>query len=222
MQIAKNMSKTSLMLSLFVVIGIALVGSVEYLSRARIEAQIQQALLLQLGQVLRADSFDNDIGGDKIYICDHALGGYTPLAAYRARKNGEPAGLAMSVLAPDSYSGTPIVLLVGVDDAGEISGVRVISHKETPGLGDAIDIARSDWILGFDGQSLAKLGRAGWGVKKDGGAFDQFTGATITPRAVTSAVYKSLRFYAAKKTELFSRQSQTHPPASCAKGLNNE
>lgn len=109
------------------------------------------------------------------------LGTDQPVTVYRARKSGQPVALFATPVAPDGYSG-PIQLLVGVYADGTLAGVRVLAHKETPGLGDAIDEKRAPWIFGFAGKSLSNPGLDGWRVKKDGGSFDQFTGATITPR----------------------------------------
>ncbi|MDD3517806.1 MAG: electron transport complex subunit RsxG [Chromatiales bacterium] len=113
---------------------------------------------------------------------------------YRAARNGEIAAVAFRITAPNGYSG-PIQLIMGVDRDGRVLGVRVLSHAETPGLGDKIEVARSPWIRGFDGLSLADTPREEWRVKKDGGRFDQFTGATITPRAVVGAVHEGLQFF---------------------------
>ncbi|MGH8035858.1 MAG: RnfABCDGE type electron transport complex subunit G, partial [Lysobacterales bacterium] len=94
-------------------------------------------------------------------------------------------------------------LLVGINADGSLTGVRVTSHKETPGLGDALDTARSEWILGFSGRSLDNPEPAGWAVRKDGGVYDQFTGATITPRAVVKAVHGALEYFKDNRAALF-------------------
>jgi electron transport complex protein RnfG len=99
------------------------------------------------------------------------------------------------------YSGT-IRLLVGIDATGAVTGVRVLAHAETPGLGDKVDVRVSDWILGFNGRSLQNPDTSGWRVRKDGGDFDQFVGATITPRAVVGAVHDALQFFAANRDAL--------------------
>jgi electron transport complex protein RnfG len=118
-----------------------------------------------------------------------------------ARKNKQIVAIIFSVFATDGYSGI-IKLLVGINTDGTLAGVRVVSHKETPGLGDAIETKRSDWVLGFNHKSLENPGTGGWHVKRDGGVFDQFSGATITPRAVVKAVHHSLLYFAAHKKEL--------------------
>jgi len=121
---------------------------------------------------------------------------------------GEPVALVIEALAPDGYSGT-IRLLVGINIDGSLGGVRVVAHRETPGLGDAIEEERSDWILGFTGKSLQDPPLQKWAVKKDGGAFDQLTGATITPRAVVKAVRQALLYYRDQKDALFAREETT-------------
>src|SRR5690606_7665772 len=105
----------------------------------------------------------------------------------------------------DGYSGT-IRLLVGIDAEGRLTGVRVLQHNETPGLGDKVELRKDDWILGFDGLSLRNPVASGWQVKKDGGDFDQFVGATITPRAVVAAVYNALQFFDLNRENLLNPQ----------------
>ena len=107
------------------------------------------------------------------------------------------------MIAPDGYAGA-IKLLVGIRANGTLAGVRVISHKETPGLGDGIETKRSNWILGFNDTSLDKPDLHGWQVKRDGGQFDQLTGATITPRAIVKAVHQSLVYFKHNKQTLLN------------------
>lgn len=122
------------------------------------------------------------------------------ITVYHARKNGRVTGVAYEVFG-SGYAGQ-IKLMMGVDDGGKIIGVRVLAHKETPGLGDKIETKKGNWILGFDGLSLTNPVESLWKVKKDGGQFDQFAGATITPRGVVRAVHEGLAFYAAHKAQL--------------------
>lgn len=123
--------------------------------------------------------------------------------AYIARSNEQISGVILPVIARDGYNGD-INLLLGINTNGTVTGVRVLSHRETPGLGDLIDIRFSDWILSFNNHSLENPEYAGWTVVKNGGEFDQFTGATITPRAVTVATAKALQFFEENKTLLLS------------------
>ena len=124
---------------------------------------------------------------------------------YIAKQGKTVVAIVFTVVAPDGYSG-PIKLLIGVKPSGEILSVRVIAHQETPGLGDGIDIKKSSWITQFDHQSLTKTSFANWKVKKDGGAFDQLTGATITPRAVVKAIKTLLGYYRTNKSQLLKHQ----------------
>ena len=114
----------------------------------------------------------------------------------------EPVAALFRTVAKDGYSGS-IHLLVGVKTNGELLGVRALAHKETPGLGDEINLSRSDWILGFNQRSLDNPILEDWAVKKDGGIFDAFTGATITPRAVVGEVKKTLLYFRDHQDELF-------------------
>ena len=168
------------------------------------EAEEKLALI---NQVFPSGISDNDIIHDTIEIAPNALLGNTaPVTAYRARLGGKPAAVMIEATAPDGYSGK-ITLLIAILANGEISGVRVISHNETPGLGDYIDIAKSPWIRIFDHASLDSVPDAAWHVKKDGGKFDYMTGATITPRAVVKAVHKALEYFAQNRASLFAERT---------------
>jgi len=140
---------------------------------------------------------DNDLLKDTMKI--NGTDG-KPVTLYRARKAGAVKGTVFQV-SGRGYAGE-IVVLIGIDHEGKMLGARVIKHQETPGLGDKIDVAKSKWVLDFDGKSLASPPAEKWAVKKDGGAFDQFAGATITPRAVMKAVKGGLEFFAVHKQEI--------------------
>lgn len=202
------MLRTGLVLALFAVIGTGIVAYTFEQSRGRIAANERAALLEKLQVLIPAAEHDNDMLADKIEVTDRALlGSIKPVTIYRARKAGQPvAAVFTPVVAPDGYSG-PIKLLVAVQYDGTLAGVRVIAHRETPGLGDPIEETRSVWILKFTGRSLADPQPDKWKVKKDGGVFDQFTGATITPRAVVKAVYNCLQYFAANRDRLFISQA---------------
>jgi electron transport complex protein RnfG len=134
---------------------------------------------------------------------DPLLGNDDTTVAYRARLKGEPSAVILEAIAPDGYSGK-IALILAVKANGELAGVRVIAHKETPGLGDYIELPKNPWIKGFDGKSREVYRDADWKVKKDGGQFDYMAGATITPRAVVKAVNKVLQYFAANREQLFA------------------
>ena len=167
---------------------------------AEAEARDLQA---SLAQVLPAGFADNDLLKDTVELTDAS--GAKKLV-YLAKKNGSVAGAVFRNSAR-GYSGD-IVVLMGVDAEGRTLGVRVVKHTETPGLGDKIELAKAKWILSFDGKSLANLPVEKWAVKKDGGVFDQFAGATITPRAVVKAVKGGLDFFAAHRGEILEGKSR--------------
>jgi electron transport complex protein RnfG len=159
--------------------------------------------LKSLNQIMPAEGYDNEILTDTIEVWEAALTpGGAATTIYRARKDGQPVAAIFTVTAPDGYSGA-IRMLVGVNVDGSLAGVRVVEHHETPGLGDAVEVARSDWILGFNGKSLGQPPVEQWKVQRDGGVFDQFTGATITPRAIVKAVKNTLVFYQNNTEEIF-------------------
>ena len=202
--IARSMGVAALILIGFAVVGTGLVA-VTYTSTQDIIAEAQRAALeASLNQLVPADRYDNRVVEDRIeVVAPEWLGTDQPVAVYRARKNGQPVALFATPTAPDGYSG-PIQLLIGVYADGALAGVRALAHRETPGLGDSIDEKRSPWILAFAGKSLDNPRPDGWKVKKDGGAFDQFTGATITPRAVVKATRKFLEYTQTHREQLFA------------------
>jgi len=190
---------TAIVLATFAFLGVGTVALMHDQTAPVIAEQERAALGQRLAAVL-PPGYDNDPAAEPRALApDPLLGGVATV--YVARKAGQVHGLAFAVATLRGYSGA-IRLLVGVDRHGQISGVRVIAHKETPGLGDPIEVEKSDWILGFNGRSLTDPGPKGWAVKKDGGVFDQFTGATITPRAVVSAVRDTLTYFEAHRAEL--------------------
>jgi electron transport complex protein RnfG len=200
----KNMFIGALILGLFAVSGTGLVALTRAGTAERIAENERQALLRNLHQIVRPEEHDNDLYADLIQVHDPLLGSNGPVTVYRARKGGLPVAAVIASIAPEGYGGD-IKLLVGIRYDGTLAGVRVISHKETPGLGDAIEAERSDWILGFTGRSLGEPDDKKWKVKKDGGVFDQFSGATITPRAVVKAVYNTLRYYRQHREALYAK-----------------
>jgi Na+-translocating ferredoxin:NAD+ oxidoreductase subunit G len=150
-----------------------------------------------LAQVLPVGVADNDLLADTLNI---AGADGNPVTIYRARKEGKVTG-AVFQMASRGYA-ADVVVLIGVDTSGRLFGARVIKHSETPGLGDKIEAAKAKWILDFNGKSLGDPPPEKWAVKKDGGIFDQFAGATITPRAVVKAVKTGLDFFAAHQAEI--------------------
>lgn len=191
-------------LFLFALLGSGMVAYMFDSTAERIADNERRALLRKLGEVVPTSRYNNDIYTDIIMLRSPLLGTREARPAYRARKDGWPVAAVLSVVAPDGYNGS-IELLVAINIDGTLSGVRVLQHRETPGLGDAIEVERSDWIRGFNGKSLANPASDGWKVRRDGGEFDQFTGATITPRAVVKAVREALLYFKANHHKLFEQ-----------------
>ena len=176
-----------------------LLASADLFTREAIEARGREDLRAGLGQVIPQTLHDNDLLKDQLAI---PLGDGQTQKVFRALKEGRVVAVAFP-LETQGYGGT-IRLLMGVDTAGRILGVRVLAHRETPGLGDWIELGKSRWVLSFDGLSLGNPDIGGWAVKKDGGRFDQFSGATITPRVVVTAVRDGLAFFTANRGALLS------------------
>jgi electron transport complex protein RnfG len=194
---------SGLFLFLFAVVSTSFVAVTEHNTREAIAENERRVLLRNLHALLPTERLDNDIVNDTLLItASPLLGTENQSTVYRARLRGDPVAVVFNSIAPNGYSGK-IHLLVGVYFDGSIAGVRAIKHAETPGLGDAMEIQKSPWVLDFDGKSLDNPPRARWLVKRDGGVFDQFTGATITPRAVVQAVKNTLLYYENNADTLF-------------------
>lgn len=201
--ILKHSVKTAMVMIAFTIAGTLSLAVIHQTTEAPIskaEAAVRMALF---AQILVPELHDNDLLQDEIKLpAGGDLGNRDETSIYRARLKDKPTAVILEATAPDGYSGD-IKLLVAIKAGGEIAGVRVLTHKETPGLGDYIDISHSEWIKQFDGQSLVKRNDEAWFVKKDGGQFDFTTGATITPRAVVKAVHKVLKFYSKNQQAIF-------------------
>jgi electron transport complex protein RnfG len=190
---------------LFAIAGTILVAFTEYSTSSAIAENERQLLLRNLYALLPREKLDNDIATDiRRLAASTLLGTETETSVYRARLAGEPVAAVFNSIAPNGYSGR-IHLLVGVYADGSLAGVRVVKHSETPGLGDAVELRKSPWIKSFDGKSLDNPETSGWAVKRDGGDFDQFTGATISPRAVVKAVHNTLLYYQQNADMIFDR-----------------
>jgi Na+-translocating ferredoxin:NAD+ oxidoreductase subunit G len=172
-------------------------------------ARSQQAWIKQhLDALVAPQSYDNDPLIDTVeVIAPDLLGTSAPVTAYRMRKAGMPVAVAIRSIAPDGYRG-PLELLVGIAPDGTLIGVQVIRHDETPGLGDAFENRDADWLEHFQGLSLTNPPQQRWSVRRDGGDFDAFTGATITPRAIVKAVRRTLEFYRGNQERLFQEAKQ--------------
>jgi len=204
----KDLSRATLLaavnLLVFTSIGTAMLAFTFNQTRAPITKSEEQEKLKLISQLLPPSLFDNNVVRDMLTLkADTLLGTSDNSLAYRARLHGKPSAVVLEAVAPDGYSGK-ISLLVAIKASGEIAGVRVVSHHETPGLGDYIDLGKSPWIRNFDGTSQARYKDPDWKVKKDGGQFDYMAGATITPRAVIKAVHKTLQYFEQNRDKLFA------------------
>ncbi|MEH6564412.1 MAG: electron transport complex subunit RsxG [Halopseudomonas sp.] len=194
--------RNSIILGLFAMATVGLIAITQQSTAERISEAQRRVQLSALNEILPHEQHDNDLLADSFAVDDYQyLRLSEPREGYRARQNGEVTAVILPVVAPEGYSGR-IDLLVGIYANGEIAGVRAVNHRETPGLGDKIEVTKSPWVLDFNGKSLEMPVPENWAVKKDGGEFDQFTGATITPRAVVQAVYQSLNYFAEHRDSL--------------------
>jgi electron transport complex protein RnfG len=196
--------RSALTLAAIAAICTTLVAATYQLTHERIAANeialLEQSLLPALSGV----SFDSGLINSRVTLQPpHDLPGDDQAVIYRVYSGDAPAAALFAVTARDGYSG-PIRILVGVEHGGSLSGVRILQHRETPGLGDKIESTRSDWVLQFDGRSLGNPAADGWAIKVDGGEFDQLTGASITPRAVVRAVRDTLIYFDANRDAIFS------------------
>ncbi len=188
--------------------------SVDWLTADAIRQRAREDLEASLTQVLPSQLYDNDLLADTVTVPGDD-GGPT-VTVYRARASGRITGVGFQV-SGTGYGG-PIRLVLGIDPGGRLLGVRVIAHSETPGLGDGIDAAKGDWIAGFTGRALGDPPLEGWAVRKDGGTFDQLSGATITPRAVIAAVRDGLRFFAAHRSAMLAPAADAGTAAALEAG----
>lgn len=194
---------SSAVLSAFAVVGVTLVSLTHGAVDRRIAVNQYQAMKRQLAAILPLDQVTNDPLADRIQVSAPEQLGAPSSWIYRARCGDQPVALVVESVVPNGYAG-PIKLLVSVLKDGTLGGVRVVSHHETPGLGDKIEETKSDWILRFTGKSLTNPPLEQWTVKRDGGAFDQFTGATITPRSVVKAVRDTLIYVQQQGASLYA------------------
>lgn len=192
-------------LALFAIAGTSLVAFTYMATKDRIAANEREILMHTLYALVPKESVDNDMAVDTLQVSDEAQLGSPHTTVYRGRKQGQPVAAVLTTVVPSGYAGA-IKLLVAVRYDGTLGGVRVISEHETPGLGDKVEETKSDWIYGFTGKSLGNPPLDKWKVKRDGGVFDQFTGATITPRSVVAAVKKTLLYVKAHRDALYAKK----------------
>jgi Na+-translocating ferredoxin:NAD+ oxidoreductase subunit G len=180
-----------------------LVSASHEFSKDRIAANERARLLASLTSVLDPALRDHDLATTRLTVGDEALLGGAAVDVFVAFEHGVPVATIFASVAPNGYNAS-IRLLIGITPDGAVSGVRAVSHRETPGLGDKIDAAKSNWITQFERKTLQMPALPGWAVDKDeGGEFDTLTGATVTSRAVVNAVKSTLLYFDAHRDELF-------------------
>jgi len=209
-------TQAAIILAFFGMLGAGLVTLTHHLTDQKIQDNQRQALLASLYALVPNNSIDNPIDTSIVLLNSPTLLGSESTAVYLGFKQLQPVAAVYNTRVSNGYNGE-IQLLVAVKYNGSLAGVRVLTHKETPGLGDKIELKRSLWILGFDQKSLSNPNEKYWAVKRDGGEFDQFTGATITPRAIVGGVKKTLLYHRDFGQKLFSdflksttQKGQTH------------
>ncbi|MBK6358109.1 MAG: electron transport complex subunit RsxG [Betaproteobacteria bacterium] len=202
-------ARTAAILFVFVIIFTGLLSGAYLWTKPAIEASAVEEKMKLVDEVLQRSEYDNDLLSDTIALpATPELALTDPTLLYRARKNGQPVALVFEAVAPDGYAGK-IRLVMAVRANGEVAGVRVTQHKETPGLGDYVEVKKDKnkarpWITQFNGMSLAQVTAKEWKVKKDGGRIDNYAGATVTPRAVAKAVLKAAQWADANRDRLFA------------------
>lgn len=204
---------SGILLGLFGVLGAGLVGLSHEGTAERIAHNEREALLHQIHVLVPRQQVDNDMLNDFIEVSAAERFGVDRTRVYLGRRAGEPVAAVLSPVATPGYAG-PIQLIVAIRYDGTLAGVRVLAHRETPGLGDKIEIERSNWILGFAGKSLLDPRPSEWKVKRDGGVFDQFTGATVTPRTIVRGVKTALEYFAENRVDLFETGQQQENPGN--------
>ncbi|MBL4899284.1 MAG: electron transport complex subunit RsxG [Colwellia sp.] len=220
--------KNSQTLAIFAIVCTAIVGLVNELTSDKIKAQEQLQLLNTLHSIIEPNRYNNDITQDCVSLSSTLLGNSANdkevHTAYIARQDNQVIAIAMTSTAPDGYNGN-IELIIAINMDNTVSGVRVLKHQETPGLGDKVELRKSNWIESFTGEKLLSENDIRWAVTKDHGMFDQFTGATITPRAVVKAVRKTLLYFKDNKKSLLTRPNiclNESKSAQITSEVNNE
>jgi electron transport complex protein RnfG len=206
-----SIARNSILLGLFAILTTTIIAGTYLGTRERIAEEQRKAAERALLEIVPAGRHNNSMLDDTIAVDASAAG--LGLAGeeqiFVARLDDEIVAVIVPAIAPDGYSGE-IKLIIGINRDGTVAGVRALTHRETPGLGDKVDLKKSDWVLGFNGKSLQNPQPDRWGVKRDKGDFDQFTGATITPRAVTAAVKRTLEYYDQHRRELLGIEEENH------------
>lgn len=206
-----RVAKGGVTLAAIAAICTTLVAATYRLTTERIAANEQAWLEKSLTPALGDIDYEGSISESRLVLePPHDLPGDDAAIIYRAYSGGAPVAALFAVTARGGYAG-PIRILVGVDVARTVTGVRILEHRETPGLGDGIEASRSDWVYQFDGRSLGDPAAAAWQLRVDGGQFDQLTGASVTPRAVVKAIRETLLYFDAHQAEIFDMPATAEP-----------
>jgi electron transport complex protein RnfG len=203
----QSIIKTGLTLAVIAAICTALVALTFQATRERIAANEKALLEQSLQPALAGTFYDSGVSESRLVLPPpHGLPGNDPAVIYRVFAEGKPVAALFAVTARDGFSG-PIRILVGIGVDGTVTGVRILQHRETPGLGDKIESARSDWVFQFDGRSMGDPVATGWAIEVDGGEFDQLTGASVTPRAIIKAIRDTLIYFETHQDAIFLSES---------------
>ncbi|MGI9199940.1 MAG: electron transport complex subunit RsxG [Woeseiaceae bacterium] len=196
--------KSGITLAAIAAICTSLVAATYHLTADRIAANDKALLEQSLHPALSDLFYDSGVSESRLVLTPpHDLPGNDEALIYRVYANDEPVAALFVVTARDGYAGQ-IRILLGVDLSGVVTGIRILKHRETPGLGDKIDASRSDWVEQFPGRSMGDPEVTGWAIRRDGGQFDQLTGASITPRAVIKAMRDTLLYFNANREQIFA------------------
>ncbi len=210
--LGQSIKENTVGLSIFAVVTGGIIAFTQINTAAKIDANIQLAKAKTLHQIIAEDAYDNHLVTDTVLVSDPAVvADEGPTEAFVARKDGQAIAVILPAITNDGYTGK-ITSLVGINADGSIARVRVLTHQETPGLGDKVEVKKSDWVHQFESKSLSNPSISRWAVKKDNGDFDQITGATITPRAIVRSVLHSLRYFNEHKDDLLAPASHETAP----------
>ncbi len=202
----RSIYKNALELAAFALLSIGLIAVFHWLTKDKIQAEMEAKQARTLSQLVPPKKYNNDVYHDCIVIdSGGTLHPKKPTKFYRMTRDDYPVATVFTVVTTQGYNGTIELILAIYHNDDSIAGVRVVQHNETPGLGDKLELQKSDWITQFSGLSLKQIPEDEWKVKKDGGQFDAFTGATITPRATLKAIADGLTFYQTNKQTIFNR-----------------
>ena len=204
MSATNSILKSGLTLAVIAAICTSLVAATYHLTADRIAANDKALLEQSLHPALSDLFYDSGVSESRLVLAPpHELPGSEEALIYRVYANDKPVAALFVVTARDGFSG-PIRILVGADMQGVVTGIRILRHRETPGLGDEIEASRSDWVHQFQGRSIGDPSVGDWAIRRDGGSFDQLTGASVTPRAVIKAMRDTLIYFEANRAEIFA------------------